>query len=81
MSPVRMHRWTLTSLFPCGCFSPDKNGTRGCIPAVVKRTVGSFSGIRLAFGISLWFLLLKNWMYFSISCFLVTIAKLEKGSF
>ena len=43
------------------------------MPAVVKRTVGSFSGISDEFGISLWFFDLKNSIYFSISCFLFII--------
>jgi hypothetical protein len=30
------------------------------MPAVVKRTVGSFAGRRDEFGISLWLLLVKN---------------------
>ena len=73
MSPVRMQRWLFTSRFPCECFCPSRNGTIGCMPAVVKRTVGSFSGIRDAFGISLWSFDLKYSMYFFISCFLVII--------
>ena len=32
---------------------PIKKGTIGCIPAVVNKTVGSFSGIRLEEGITL----------------------------
>ena len=54
MSIVRMHRWTFVNFFPWGCGSPNRFGTSGCMPADVNRTVGSFSGIRLAFGISLW---------------------------
>ena len=40
------------------------------MPAVVNRTVGSFSGIRDAFWISLWSFDLKKSMYFFINCFL-----------
>src|SRR3989338_2768425 len=43
MSPVRTHFWILAILFPPGCSSPNKYGTKGCIPAVVKSAVGSVS--------------------------------------
>ena len=39
-------------------------GTNGCIPAVVKSTVGSFSGIRDLPDICIWFFSIKNSMYF-----------------
>ena len=62
MSPVLMHFCTFTSLRPTGCFSPRRKGTRGCIPAGVKRIVESFSGIREAPGITECPLPLKNSM-------------------
>jgi len=43
------------------------------MPAVVKRTVGSFSGIREEFWICLWSFDLKYSMYFLISCFLFIV--------
>ena len=70
----------LTSLFPWGCVCPSRNGTNGCIPAVVKRTVGSFSGTRDEFLILAWPFEVKNSMYFFISSFL-SILSLRKISF
>src|SRR3989344_7101509 len=53
ISPVLTHFWTLAKRLPAGCFSPKRYGTKGCIPAVVKSTVGSCSGTRDAPGIIL----------------------------
>ena len=53
MSPVLKHLWTLASLVPRECGCPKKYGIRGCMPAGVKRTVGSYSGIRGELGIKL----------------------------
>src|SRR3989344_6873436 len=44
MSCARKHRCELAIREPAGCFSPKRYGTIGCIPADVKRVVGS-SGI------------------------------------
>ena len=73
MSPVRMHFCTPTRRFPRGCFCPTRYGTRGCIPAVVNKTVGSLLGIKEALGITLCFFDLKNSKYDLISCSLVDI--------
>ena len=40
-SVVRKHFWTVTRRLAGGCFAPRKYGTIGCIPALVKRTLGS----------------------------------------
>ena len=45
MSGVLMHFWMLQTLLPAGWGLPNRKGTRGCMPAVVNKTVGSFSGI------------------------------------
>jgi len=44
MSLVRRQRWTDTRRRPAGCGSPSRNGTSGCMPALMNRAVGSFSG-------------------------------------
>jgi len=41
-------------------FSPIRYGTKGCMPAEIKRVVGSFSGIKEALGKTAWFLDLKK---------------------
>src|SRR3972149_11632541 len=60
MSVVLMHFWELATRVPPGCLAPSKYGTNGCIPAVVKSTVGSFSGTSEAEGMIACPLLLKN---------------------
>src|SRR3989344_4127961 len=67
MSPVLMHFCTFTNLLPAGCFSPNKKGTKGCMPAVVKRTVGSFSGTKEAEGMIVCPFSLKNSKNFSLN--------------
>ncbi len=49
------------------------------MPAVVKRTVGSFSGTSDEFLIWEWFFDLKNSIYFSISSFLSIVIFGELG--
>ena len=49
------------------------------MPAVVKRTVGSFSGMRDEFFIWTWSFDLKNSMYFFISSFLSIVRFGELG--
>src|SRR5215208_353204 len=43
MSVVRKHFWQLVSRFAGGSSSPRKYGLNGCIPAVVRRTDGSYT--------------------------------------
>ena len=70
MSFVRKHFWKSVKRVPSGCFSPNKYGTNGCIPAVVNNTDGSFSGINGALGITACPCLLKKSKYL----FLISIA-------
>jgi len=66
--------------FPRGWVCPVRCGIRGCIPAVVNRTVGSFSGIRDDEGISLCFLDLKKSMYSFIRAWRVfSVIKRDRG--
>src|SRR3989304_9165001 len=60
MSVVLMHFWELATRAPPGCLTPSKYGTNGCIPAVVNKAVGSFSGTSEAEGIIVCSLLLKK---------------------
>src|SRR3989344_8550415 len=60
MSCVRTHFWTFANRFPSGCFCPIRYGTKGCMPAVLKSTEGSFSGTSEAEGIILCPLFSKN---------------------
>src|SRR3990172_28617 len=55
-----MHFWELATRVPPGCLAPSKYGTNGCIPAVVNKAVGSFSGTSEAEGIIVCPFLLKN---------------------
>jgi hypothetical protein len=57
--------------FPCGCGSPRRNGTRGCIPLPVKSVVGSFSGTREALGITACPLFSKYSKYFFLTSFVL----------
>jgi hypothetical protein len=52
MSPVLQHFCIFIRSLPDGCVSPSKYGTIGCIPEPVNRVEGSFSGTKLADGIS-----------------------------
>ena len=55
MSVVRKHFWTLARRGCGGVSSPRKNGTSGCMPAVVSSTVGSYEdGTSDAEGRRLW---------------------------
>src|SRR3989338_2380114 len=75
ISSVRRHFWFEAKRFPNGCDCPRRKGTRGCIPAAVNKTVGSFSGISEALGIAECFFSLKNLRYASTSFFEFHIKK------
>src|SRR3989344_5785767 len=63
MSCARNDFWLSTRRVPSGCLAPNKYGTRGCMPLLVKSVVGSFSGTRLAEGISVCPRLIKKDIY------------------
>src|SRR6266850_756851 len=65
MSVDRKTFWTVTMRLAGGCFCPRKNGTSGCMPALVKRTLGSSFSTRGALGRRTWPLSSKNLMNFS----------------
>ena len=67
ISPVRRHFCTSVRRLPAGCSCPIRYGTRGCIPAVVNSTEGSFSGMSEAEGITLWPRSSKNFRYSDLS--------------
>ncbi len=62
MSVARNTFWTATMRFAGGCFVPRKYGTSGCIPALVKRTLGSSFRISGQLGIRVWPFSSKNLM-------------------
>jgi hypothetical protein len=54
MSSVRTHGCTSTTRRPAGWRSPRKNGTSGCMPAVMKSVDASPAGTIGAAGITAW---------------------------
>src|SRR5206468_12028347 len=60
MSVARNTFWIVTIRFAGGCLRPRKYGTRGCIPAVVKRALGSYFNTSGALGSRTWFFASKN---------------------
>ena len=54
MSVARKTFCTATMRFAGGCFFPRKYGTSGCMPALVKRTLGSSFRISGQLGMRVW---------------------------
>src|SRR5712692_9391045 len=65
MSVERKTFCTLTIRLAGGCLRPRKYGTRGCMPALVKRTLGSSFKTSGALGRRTWPLSSKNLKNFS----------------
>ena len=52
MSPERNDFCESASLLPAGCGSPNRYGTKGCMPELINRVDGSFSGNKDALGMT-----------------------------
>jgi hypothetical protein len=65
MSVERKTFWTVTMRFAGGCFRPRKYGTSGCMPALVKSTLGSSFRTSGALGSRVWPFSSKNLMNLS----------------
>ena len=74
MSGVRTHFWVENRRRPAACGAPSRLGTKGCMPAVVNKTVGSsLAGISDALGTSAWLWAVKNWRNIARSSALVGV--------
>src|SRR6266568_3036232 len=81
ISTARKEFWTFTKRVPCGCFSPNKYGTSGCIPEEVNNVVGSFCGTSGELAMRLCPFFSKNEIYESIisEAFIVAHYSISRG--